>query len=98
MRLRPLRWLKQPEWLKPWLEPRSTAPVERFVETILRAYLPIGLLLSLVSFPAVILYIREETSLAEVLVSNRWWLLYFGAALLVHGLTLLALDGGKLQL
>ncbi len=91
-------WLQLPKWLTQWLQPRSTTPVERFVEQILRVYLPIGMLIPLFGIPTTILYTPDGTHWTEVVDVNRWWIVFFCVAFLAHVLAFLALYRNKLRL
>src|SRR5579859_4758851 len=88
---------KSLEWFRDWLHARNGGPIERFCETILRVYVPVGVLVCLLSIPSVILYDPGAASLGDALYDERWWLLYFTAALLTHLLCFLALRRNNLR-
>src|SRR5579859_3309924 len=90
------RW-RQPGWLKRWLTPLATDPIERFCETILRVYLLVVLPYMVLSIPGVLLYERDAKSLSDAIYNERYWLVYYVCVITTLLLSFIALRQGRLR-
>src|SRR5258708_6609210 len=90
--------LNWPLWLRRWIQPRNAQPVERFTETVLRVYLPVATLVTLLMLPSALFYITTTIDFESMLLTIVPWLVWLFLVFIFHALALLAIYKNRLRL